>query len=180
MNEEAAPGIQPRRMTLMGWILALSFLVLFWNIVQMPRTPVDQREFLRTFHYSLGLIVSVLAIVRLTWWFRGPRLVPPVGLPDASFAFHRAILMALLLTFAVEGILGFFYAWAIGDGISLFGIHLPALLPKSEPARMASGYFHSALGFYYMMLLTLWFAYGFYQHFRYRVGLKRLFPGESV
>jgi cytochrome b561 len=180
MTDEAAPGIQPRRLTVMGWILALSFLVLFWNIIEMPRTPVDQREFLRVFHYSLGLVVSILAVVRLVWWFRAPRLIPPAGLPEASFAFHRAMLFALLLTFAVEGVIGFIYAWSIGDGVSLFGVHLPALLPKSEPGRMAMGYFHSALGFYYMMLVTLWFTLGFYQHFRYRVGLKRLFPGAAV
>jgi cytochrome b561 len=180
MTDDIAPGRQTRKLTLMGWILALSFLVLFWNIIQTPRTPVDEREFLRVFHYSLGTIVSILAIVRLVWWFRGPRLIPPAGLPEASFAFHRAILLALLLTFAAESFLGFIYAWAIGDGVSLFGVHLPALLPKSEPARMASGYFHSALGFYYLMLLSMWFAFGFYQHYRYGVGLKRLLPGEAV
>lgn len=180
MIDETAPGIQPRQTTILGWLLAVSFLVLFWNIVQMPRTPLDQREFLRAFHYSLGLVVSILATVRLVWWFQRPRLIPPEGLPAASFAFHRAILLALLLVFAVESVLGFVYAWAIGEGVSLFGIPLPAILPKSEPARMASGYFHSALGFYYLMLLSLWFAYGFYQHFRYRVGIRRLFPGARV
>ena len=82
--------------------------------------------------------------------------------------------------FTVETVIGFVYAWAIGDGVALFGIPLPALLPKSEPARMSMGYFHSALGFYYLMLLSLWFAYGFYQHIRYRSGIKRLFPGASV
>jgi cytochrome b561 len=180
MTDEPAPGIQPMRTTLLGWVLALSFLVLFWNIIQTPRTPVDEREFLREFHYSLGLIVSILAFIRLVWWFRGPKLLPPEGLPAASFAFHRAILLALLMVFTVETVIGFIYAWAIGDGVALFGIPLPALLPKSEPARMSMGYFHSALGFYYLMLLSLWFAYGFYQHIRYRSGIKRLFPGASV
>ncbi len=180
MTDDEAPGIQPRQTTLLGWLLAVSFLVLFWNIIQMPRTPVDQREYLRAVHYSLGLGVSILAIVRLVWWFRRPRLIPPEGLPASSFAFHRTILLALLMVFAIESVIGFIYAWAIGEGVSLFGIPLPAVIPKSEPARMASGYFHSALGFYYLMLLSLWFGYGFYQHFRYRVGIKRLFPGARV
>ena len=180
MTEELAAGIQPRRTTLLGWLLAASFVVLFWNIIQMPRTALDQREFLRAFHYSLGLVVSGMAIVRLVWWFSGPRLKSPAGLPESSFAFHRTVLLALLLTFAAESIIGLVYAWAIGEGVVLFGIHLPALLPKSEPARMAGGYFHSALGFYYLMLLFIWFAFGAYQHLRYGVGLKRLFPGRRV
>jgi cytochrome b561 len=180
MAEAVAPGVQPNRFTILGWLLAVSFVVLFWNIVDMPRTALDQREPLRILHFSLGLVVSALALWRLIWWIRGPRLQGPVGLPAASFAFHRSVLFALLLVFVVETVIGFIYAWGIGDAVTLFGIHLPAVLPKSESLRMAYGYFHSALGFYYMMLISLWFAFGFYQHWRYKSGLKRLFPGARI
>jgi cytochrome b561 len=180
MADDIAPGIQPRRLATLGWLLAGTFLVLFWNIVQMPRTALDQREFLHAIHYSLGLVVSILAIVRLTWWIRGPRLQGPAGLPERSFVFHRTILFALILTFAVESLIGFGYAWGTGHEVVLFGLQLPAIMSKSEPARMAMGYFHSALAFYYMILLTIWFALGIYQHLRYRVGIARLFPGPRV
>ena len=87
---------------------------------------------------------------------------------------------ALLIVFAVESIIGFIYTWGIGHDVVLFGIHMPALLAKSEPIRMSMGYLHSALGFYYLMLFCIWLAYGFYQKFRFHVGVKRLFPGASV
>jgi len=180
MADEIMPGLQPRHLTIVGWLLAGTFIVLFWNIVQMPRTALDQREFLQAFHYSLGLVVSILAIVRLIWWIQGPRLRGPSGLPEGSFAFHRAILFALILTFAVESLIGFTYAWGTGHEVVLFGLQLPAMMPKSEPARMSMGYFHSALAFYYMILVTIWFVLGFYQHLRYRAGIARLFPGSRV
>jgi cytochrome b561 len=180
MADEIAPGVQPRRLTILGWLLAGSFLVLFWNIIQMPRTALDQREFLHAFHYSLGLVVSILAIVRLVWWFQGPKLSGPASLPEGSFAFHRAILFALVLTFAIESIIGFAYAWGTGHEVVLFGLPTPPGMSKSEPARMSMGYLHSALAFYYLMLMTMWFLLGLYQHFRYKTGIRRLFPGSRI
>ncbi len=180
MSEGSEAGQQSGRMTLLGWLVAITFAVLLWNIIQMPRTALDQREFLHVFHYSLGLVVSLLAAVRIYYWFCRPSPEPPAGLPKVSFGFNRAVLLALLLVFAVESIVGFAYAWGAGHEVSLFGVHLPAVLGESEALRMSMGYFHSALGFYYLMLFAVWIFYGLLQHFRYRVGIKRLFPGSSV
>jgi cytochrome b561 len=49
----------------MGYILALLFLALFINTINLPRTALDQRATLRLFHDSLGLIVLLLAAVRV-------------------------------------------------------------------------------------------------------------------
>jgi len=180
MTSDLPTGQQSRRSTILGWIMFIAFAVLFWNIVTMPRTALDQREFLHAMHYSIGTFVFLLACLKLAWWVKDPRPVTPAGLPPASFAFSRAILLALMLVFVAEGVIGFAYAWGTGHHVSLFGIPVPALLPKSEPTRMAMGYFHSALGFYYLMLFAIWLAFGLYQHLRYRVGLKRLWPGAQV
>lgn len=180
MNEETAPGTQDRVATMFGWAIAITFFVLFWNIIMLPRTPLDQRANLQMFHDSLGLIVMLLAWARLVWFVLGPRPTPPVGLPDAAFAFNRTILFAIVLTFAVTGFIGFFYAWGEGRQIYLFGVHFPQLLPTTEGLRKTTGYPHSALSFYYLMLFALWFAVGIYQHFRYRTGYRRLFPGARV
>jgi cytochrome b561 len=177
---ELAPGIQNRRDRVMGWIIFLSFLVLFYNISVMPRTPLEDREPLVAFHLSMGLVVAVLAIMRLFFWVKGPQPAPPQGLPAASFAFNRALLMAMFIVYGLEGIGGFLYAWGIGHHISLFGIPLPPVFGKSEALRMSQGYFHSALGFYYLMLFCIWLAFGCYQNIRYKVGLRRLFPGSQV
>ena len=180
MSNELAPGIQDRRSTIMGYILALLFLALFINTINLPRTALDQRATLRLFHDSLGLIVLLLAAVRLYWYHSDPAPQPPPGLPAKSFAFNRTILVFLYLTFAITGMIGFIYAWGEGRDVVLFGITLPDLVARSESVRVPTGYLHSSLGFYYLMLLSIWFAFGFYQHWRYKVGLRRLFPGPRV
>ncbi len=180
MSTPLPPGIQDRRSTIMGWTLAVLFAVLLINIVMLPRTALDQRYTLRLVHDSLGLIVAVVAGVRLWWFARDPAPAPPPGLPENSFAFNRCILVFLCLVFAVTGVIGFFYAWGEGRDVVLFGITLPRLVAKSEEIRIPMGYMHSTLGFYYIMLFCIWLAFGFYQHLRYRVGLRRLLPGSRV
>ncbi len=180
MSNELAPGIQDRRSTIMGYVLALLFFVLFINTINLPRTALDQRATLRLIHDSFGVIVLLLAAVRLYWHYRDPAPQPPLGLPENSFAFNRTILVFLYATFTITGLIGFIYAWGEGRDVMLFGITLPDLVARSESVRVPMGYLHSSLGFYYLMLLSIWFAFGFYQHRRYKVGLRRLLPGARV
>ena len=79
MSNELAPGIQDRRSTIMGYILALLFLALFINTINLPRTALDQRATLRLFHDSLGLIVLLLAAVRLYWYHSDPAMITGMG-----------------------------------------------------------------------------------------------------
>jgi cytochrome b561 len=180
MSEDLLPGRQGRYASMLGWAIALTFLVLFWNTINLPRTPLDQRSFLREMHNSLGFIVLLLSIVKLWTWSSQPRARPPPGLPPASFAFNRAILLALVLTFAATGVIGFVYSWADGQEVVLFGIHLPRLVQPSWPLRTTVGYLHSSLGFYYLMLFSIWIVFGLYQHARYSAGLLRLLPGSRI
>lgn len=181
MFECTAPGTQDKFAKWLGCFLAVIFLLLFWNVYQLPRTPLDQREFLRVLHDSLGLLVVLLAALRLFWFAKGPRPKAPLGLPEKSFALNRAILITLMVTFTVTGLVGWFYAWGeYHREIVLFGINVPGLLPDGEGLRTFMGYAHSALAFYYLMLFAVWLGVGLYQHFRYRAGLMRLLPGSRV
>jgi len=180
MSRDLPAGQQSRRSTILGWAIFVAFAVLFWNTINMPRTALDQRAFLHAMHYSVGVLVFLLALLKVVWWFSDDRPAPPDRLPASSFAFNRAILLAIMLVFVAEGVIGFVYAWGTGHHVAVFGIPIPDLVPKSEPTRMAMGYFHSALGFYYLMLFSIWLAFGIYQHLRYRTGWKRLGPGAQV
>lgn len=158
----------------------MTFLLLFVNILNVPRTPLDERATLQLIHDSLGLVVGLLCWFRIYWFVKGPKPQPPEGLPESSFAFNRAILFVLILTFAVEFVIGIFYAWGEGRDVNLFGWQLPQLVETSENLRRSTGYPHSALAFYYLMLISLWLAVGVYQRIRYKTGWRRLFPGERV
>jgi cytochrome b561 len=183
MTEHLAAGRQDSVATLLGALIFAIFTYLLYDTVAIPQTPLepaDARLVLRAFHYTLGLSVWALVTVRLYWWWRGPRPSPPVGLPPAAFAFSRAILLALLLTFFVTGLMGVVYAYADGHPVSVYGFHLPTLIPESNALRAFGGYFHSALGFYYLGLVALWLLVGLYQQARYRAGILRLLPGSRV
>lgn len=183
MTERPPAGTQDSIATLLGALIFAIFTYLFYDTVTIPTTPLDPpdaRLVLRAFHYTLGISVWVLVAIRLYWWWRGPKPSPPTGLPPAAFAFSRAILLALFLTFFVTAIVGALYAYADGQPVSLYGIHLPVVIPRSYPLRVFGGYFHSAFGFYYLGLVALWLLVGLYQHLRYRAGLLRLLPGSRV
>jgi cytochrome b561 len=183
MTERLAAGRQDGFSTLLGALIFTVFTYLFYDTIAIPTTPLeplDARLVLRAFHYTLGLSVWGLVAVRLYWWWQGPRPTPPPGLPPAAFAFGRAILLALLITFFVTAIIGAIYAYADGQRVSFYGFHLPKLIPESYPLRAFGGYFHSAFGFYYLGLVALWLLVGIYQHLRYGVGLRRLLPGARV
>lgn len=181
MVDAITPGRQDSRSAILGWLMLVALCVLLWNIISLPRTALDEREGLRAFHDSAGLIVVALACWQLLRMARGPALIPPPGLPINSFGFNRALLFALYLVFALEGVIGLIYGWGEFDReVVIFGWHVPGLIADSDEARKFFGYTHSALGFYYVFLLSLWLVFGIYQHLRYKAGLLRLLPGTRV
>ena len=180
MTDNPAPGTQDRVATLLGWAIFLTFFVLFFNIINLPRTPLGEREGMQLWHDSLGWVVGILCWVRLYWFAKGPKPTPPEGMPEDSFAFSRAILFMLILVYAIEFVIGIFYAWGEGRDVNFFGAVLPQFVGTSEPLRIATGYPHSALAFYYLMLFTIWLVLGWWQNRQYGSGWRRLFPGEKV
>ena len=180
MSEQLVPGNQDKVATLLGWAIFVTFFILFFNIINLPRTPLGEREGMQLWHDSLGWIVGVLCWARLYWFVKGPKPSPPEGMPADSFAFCRAILFILILVFALEFLIGIFYAWGEARQVNFFGAIFPQLVETSEPLRISTGYPHSALAFYYLMLFCLWFAVGIWQNKKYQSGWRRLFPGEKV
>jgi len=180
MTEQLAPGTQDRTATLLGWAIFVTFFILFFNIINLPRTAIDLRLPLQVGHDSLGWVVFVFCAIRLYWFAAGPKPRAPEGMPESSFAFNRAILFMIVFVFAVEAVIGIMYAWGEGRNLYFFGFILPQLLETTEGLRVSTGYLHSALAFYYLMLFTLWFVLGIWQLLKYKVGWRRLFPGEQV
>jgi cytochrome b561 len=93
----------------------------------------DIREALKSLHFSLGLSVLALTVLRLgmrAFLWKPPPIAPPIppwlALPAAGA--HIAM-YALLLAMPVAG-------WMIlsaeGDPIQLFGLNLPPLLPPDK------------------------------------------------
>lgn len=180
MSEQLGPGVQDRVATILGWAIFATFFLLFFNIINLPRTPLGEREGMQLWHDSLGWVVGILCLARLYWFAAGPKPRPPEGMPEDSFSHSRAILFMLVLVFAAEFLIGIFYAWGEGRNVNFFGGVFPQFVETSEALRIATGYPHSALAFYYLMLFTIWFVLGAWQNRKYGSGWRRLFPGEKV
>jgi cytochrome b561 len=181
MKQHLAPGHQDQFSTKLGWAIFISFLMLFVTIVLVPRTSIGERGFLQLLHDSLGLIVGVLSIIRLYWFFKGPNLKPPRGMPSSSFTFSRAVLFTLILVYAIEFVIGIPYAWGEhGRSLVVFGASIPPPLSPTENMRLINGYLHSTLAFYFLMLFSIWITVGLWNSKKYGVGIARLFPGPKV
>jgi len=181
MTEQLEPGRQDAFATKLGWAIFITFLLLFITIIMVPRTAIGERGPMQLLHDSLGLILGILALIRLYWFIKGPAPRPPEGMPESSFAFSRAILFTLILVYATEFIIGIPYAWAEhGRELVFFGIKIPAPVHPTENMRLINGYLHSTLSFYFLMLFSIWMAVGIWQNIKYGVGLRRLFPGSQV
>jgi cytochrome b561 len=146
MSEAVVAGRQRNDEAVFGWILALCFFVLLYNIISLPRTALEDRAALRAFHDSFGLVFIVLSVWRLSWMARRPGPLPPAGLPAASFGFNRAILVALYLTFVLTGVIGLLYGWGEFEReVVLFGLHLPSPTARTTLSAVCSATFIARL-----------------------------------
>jgi cytochrome b561 len=92
---DSQPGRQGTTATLLGQLLFVIFLILFWNILQVPRTALDERESMRAIHDSVGLLVMLLSAIQIHRFFKLPAPLLPPTLPANSFNYNRLLLLAL-------------------------------------------------------------------------------------
>jgi cytochrome b561 len=133
-----------RRTILFHWITAL-LVALLWAIAQIidffPAGPL--RVDARSVHISLGVLLTLILALRVTWRARGDEASWP---PRAGFMDEAAhlgqVLLYLLAILAV--ISGFANAWIRGDSIfNLFA--LPAPGPDARALRRLVAEAHSYL-----------------------------------
>lgn len=163
----------------LGWAIAALYAAHSVLLSFMPR--VDKfsalREDLRGVHYSIGIVLMVLVAIRLWRWAREPRLLTDGGLGSGQQLLHRALALTWWISLLVAGVLGFFYGWAEGRDLRLFGlISLPPLLPKDHAVWQFSGYFHSASALMGSLFALIILISGMVSLFRRRIGVLAAFP----
>ncbi len=163
----------------LGWTIAAFYAAHSILLSFMPR--VDKfsalREDLRGIHYTIGVVLLVLAAIRLWRWAREPRLLTDSGLGAGQQALHRGLALTWWVSLLVSGILGFLYGWAEGRHLRLLGvIEIPALLPKDHAVWMFTGYFHAASALLGSMLALIILISGTVSLFRRRIGVLAAFP----
>jgi cytochrome b561 len=165
--------------TLHWLILALLIaqFIFAWTMPHIGRnTPVTT---LISLHFTFGVIIIAVAIVRLLWRLTHPEPEPEAGIPPWQTASARIVHWLLYILLFVVPILGWINASYRGMPIVMFGLELPKLIATRAAGWGWTGDVHGYLADYALLgLVGLHVAAALYHYFVRRDGvLQRMLPG---
>ena len=162
------------------WLIVLLLIVQFaaaWTMPHIGRnTPVTT---LISLHFTMGIVILAVAVVRLAWRFTHGEPESEAGVPPWQTASARIVHWLLYLLLLMLPILGWINASWRGMPIVMFGRELPQLVATRAPGWGWTGDVHSLLANYLLLALVgLHVLAGIYHYFirRDRV-LQRMLPG---
>jgi cytochrome b561 len=162
------------------WLIVGMLIAQFifaWTMPNIGRnTPVTT---LISLHFTFGILILAVAIVRLTWRVTHGEPAPEDGLPLWQVQSARAVHWLLYLLLFVLPILGWINASWRGMPIVMFGLELPRLVATRAPGFGWTGNVHSLLANYVLLTLVgLHVLAALYHYFIRRDGvLRRMLPG---
>jgi cytochrome b561 len=163
------------------WLVLLLLIVQFavaWTMPHIGRnTPVTT---LISLHFTIGVVILAVAIVRLLWRATHGEPAPLDGIPPWQMVSARVMHWLLYLLLFVVPVLGWLNASYRGMPIVMFGLELPKLLATRAPGWGWTGDVHVLVAEYGMLTLVgLHVAAALYHYFVRRDGvLQRMLPGK--
>ena len=157
-------------------VLLLAQFIFAWTMPHIGRnTPVTT---LISLHFTFGIIILAVAIVRLSWRAIHAEPRPLDGVPPWQVQSARIIHWLLYVLLFVLPILGWINASWRGMPIVMFGAELPKLVGMRAPGWGWTGDVHNFLAYYVMLtLIGLHVVAGLYHYFIRRDGvLQRMLP----
>jgi cytochrome b561 len=180
MNEKAVGATYSGAAKTLHWLIVLLLIAQFifaWTMPHIGRnTPVTT---LISLHFTFGIIILALAVIRLIVRLAQGEPAPEDGLPPWQMTSARVLHWLLYLLLFVVPILGWMNASWRGMPIVMFGVELPALMAKRAPGWGWTGDVHGLLAEYGMLTLVgLHVLAGLYHYFvRHDRVLQRMLPG---
>ena len=162
------------------WLIVALLVVQFtaaWTMPHIGRnTPVTT---LISVHFTLGIVILAVAVVRLSWRVTHGEPEPDAGIPPWQTASAHVVHWLLYLLLFVLPILGWINASYRGMPVVIFGAELPQLVATRAGPWGWTGDVHSLLGNYVMLpLVGLHVAAALYHYVIRRDGvLQRMLPG---
>ena len=161
------------------WLIVLLLIAQFifaWTMPHIGRnTPVTT---LISLHFTFGVIILAVAIVRLGWRLTHREPPPEDGLPPwQNLTAHIVHYLLYALLFAIP-VLGWINASWRGMPIVMFGLELPQLVATRAPGWGWTGDVHGLMSNYLMLALVgLHVVAALYHHYVLHDGvLKRMLP----
>ncbi len=162
------------------WLIVALLIAQFifaWTMPHIGRnTPVTT---LISLHFTFGIMILAVAIVRLAWRALHAEPAPLDGVPPWQVQSARVLHWLLYLLLFVIPVLGWINASYRGMPIVMFGAELPKLIGTRTPGWGWTGDVHHLLSYYVMLtLIGLHVLAGLYHYFIHRDGvLQRMLPG---
>jgi cytochrome b561 len=157
-------------------VLLIAQFIFAWTMPEIRRnTPVTT---LISLHFTFGIIILAVAVVRLLWRVTHGEPAPEAGLPPWQEKSARAVHWALYLLLFVVPMLGWINASYRGMPVEMFGLELPKLVATRAPGWGWTGDVHGLLANYVMLaLVALHAAAALYHYFvRHDGVLQRMLP----
>lgn len=167
------------------WLMAALMVAVFLFIELKGMFPKgsEPREFMKAMHFSLGLSVLGLLVLRLAARFSGPKppTVPSVGMQTWLHRAAAAGHLALYAWMVAMPLLGWLTLSAAGKPIALFGLQLPTLVAASNTLAHDLKEVHEEMGELGYWLIGLHVAAAlFHQHVLKDGLLSRMGVGRPV
>jgi superoxide oxidase len=161
------------------WLMFLLLIAVYACIELRELYPKgsDPREALKTWHFMLGMLVFLLASVRIAARLSGPTpaIVPP--LPQWQKRSARAVHVALYVLMLGLPLGGWLMLSAAGKHIPFFGLELPPLVGENKDLADAIKEIHKTAGTIgYFLIGVHVVAALFHHHFRRDNTLLRMLP----
>jgi len=168
MNDSSNSPVYPAVTRLMHWltlILLIGVFALGWIAPDIEDD--DWRHLLVDIHRWLGLLVLLLALIRLPLWLRSlQRILLPADMPAWQRYAAQAVQFLLLILLLAQPLLGWLYTNADGHTVSLFGlIQLPVLVAENEALADQLIEWHEISAWLILILAGLHMAAALYHHF---------------
>lgn len=166
---------------ILHWLIVVLLVAQFifaWTMPHIGRnTPVTT---LISLHFTFGIVILAVAIVRLAWRATHAEPVQLDGVPPWQVQSARVLHWSLYALLFVVPLLGWIDASFRGMPIVMFGAELPKLVGTRAPGWRWTGDVHDLLANYLMLTLVgLHVAAGVYHYFIRRDGvLQRMLPGN--
>ncbi len=163
------------------WTIVALLIVQFIVAWTMPEIHRDTKpETLINLHFSVGILILFIAVIRLGWRLTHPEPPPEDGLPPWQVLSARVVHWLFYLLLFVIPVLGWMNASYRGFPVIMFGLELPKLVATRSAGFRWTGDVHGLLATYVMLALVgLHVAAALYHYFFRRDGvLRRMLPGK--
>lgn len=141
----------------------------------------DPRELMKALHYSAGLSLLLVVLVRAVLRARNPAppITPPLSMPQRLAA--RAGHLALYAFMLCMPVLGWLLLSAEGTAIRAWGLPLPALITPDPALGSQIKELHETMATVGYALIGLHALAGLYHHYvRRDDALRRMLPGPRA